>query len=157
MSRTQTLVLALVAMLSSVSAFAWPNQTTTIYGGRAGGYDTAYCPSGARVTQCSFNPNTCDNTSQGYDYCSADSRNNRPCNFTGVCEYAAPAQPDYQYISGGRANGYDTAYCPSGYVIQSCSFDSGSCDGTSQGSNFCSADSRNHRPCSFTGVCVRNW
>jgi hypothetical protein len=62
---------------------------------------------------------------------------------------------DQVRIYGGRRNGYDTAYCPNGYRIQSCSFNYNTCDNTSQGYNYCSADSRNHQYCQFSGVCVQ--
>ena len=71
-----------------------------------------------------------------------------------------PGRRRYVYIYGGRESAYDTAYCPRGFQLQSCSFNYNSCDNTEQGWNYCRADSRNHRPCNFRGLCVeerRRW
>lgn len=60
-------------------------------------------------------------------------------------------------IQGGIRDGFDRAQCPQGFVVQSCNFDQRSCDNTQQGWDYCGADSRNHRDCNFTGVCVSRY
>lgn len=131
-----------------------------IYGGRRGGYDTAYCPNGYRIQSCQFD-RYCTNVQQGSNYCSASSHNYQLCQFRGRCVRPnrpnRPNPPGHRVtIQGGRKDGYDTAYCPNGYRIQSCSFNFNTCDNTQQGYNYCTADSRNHQYCQFSGVCVSN-
>ncbi len=150
------LLFALASSLSPASDNFEPDfardQYADIYGGRKGAYDTAYCPNGYRIQYCEFDPDACDNTSQGGNFCGADSRNNGDCRFHGRCV----RRTKQVNIEGGRRDSQDTAYCPSGFHIQSCSFDTGACGNIRQGLDYCSAGSRNHQYCHFTGVCVSN-
>jgi hypothetical protein len=147
-------LLSLCTILGAVSfgGQAFAGDIIEVHGGVADGYDTVYCPNGYQLRQCQFNSNSCDNTSQGRDSCSADSRNHRKCDITAVCE--RPRQS--VRIQGRTNNGYARAYCPRDYSIRSCSFDRNNCDNTSTSYDYCEADSRNHRDCRFTGICDSN-
>jgi hypothetical protein len=132
---------SLRANANTIHVDAWTND----------GYATARCPGGYTRVSCDFeNPDSCDSTSAGYDYCRADSHHNRECHITAYCR----STPQHVKIHGWTDHGYVEARCPAGFRRESCSFDYDRCDNTHQGYASCGADSHHNKECEFSGICV---
>lgn len=142
------LVLGLMGIGALASA-----RTVTVEAFTDDGFATARCPQGYTVDECDFDNNrSCDNTTESRTFCRADSRHNRDCHITAYCR----RQPRRVSIQGWTDDGYKQVSCPAGFRRESCNFDYNSCDNLRQGYASCGADSRNHRGCTFSGVCVEN-
>lgn len=62
---------------------------------------------------------------------------------------------DRRVVEVSTDEGYATAYCPSGYLVESCHVDRNDCDNISETRTSCTADSRNHRLCLIRANCIR--
>jgi hypothetical protein len=150
-------------------------KTRTCSGTSGGGLDCLPDASGGTTAACvktcppttlvgGWGVTSCSKSCGGgirYKYCAQPSTSytNSTCLSTDApiaqtCNTQACPKVTYT-VAAGKVDAYDSATCKPGDPVLSCYFDANTCDGATKGTNYCRADSRNHKKCNIVATCQK--